>query len=487
MPVIRDMPIRTKLTILLIGIVSLALMLICVAFLIHDLRLGKRAMVERLNALAHVLGNDCRDPLVFAGLDEVSARMDTEETLSSLRLEPTVVAACVYDAKGEVFATYTAPSASAKIPEHVDEDGHSFDNGSLHLTLPILLGEQRVGTIYLRESTKSLDNKLRDNVLMATVVFVICMGVVAILAVRLQRFISDPIQRLAEATKKVSEDADYSIRVESPGNDEIGVLINGFNAMLSQIQQRDRQLEKANRQLTEKNDELEQFIYTVSHDLKSPLVTCQGFVGLLHKDIASGNKEGMEDSASRIQKATRRMGELIEDLLQLSRIGRMPMEPKKIDVAELLQEVASDLTWQLKDAQAELVIEVDLHPVTADPVRLRQVFENLITNAIKYGTNANGSKIVVGSNETHDSVKYFVRDNGPGIAREYQDRIFRVFERLQKGGEGTGVGLAIVGRIMKRHGGRVWVESDVDQGATFWLHFPKAGVVEERNVPYSDA
>ena len=166
------------------------------------------------------------------------------------------------------------------------------------------------------------------------------------------------------------------------------------------------------------------------------------------------------------------MSRLIDDLLQLSRAGRVRNELERIDVAALVRDLAEELDSRLHEAQGDLKIEEPMPPVLADRGRLSEVFDNLLTNAIKYGRNPSGLKITVGSKRLNGRVRYFVRDNGPGIPEQFHERIFGLFQRLDNGQEGTGVGLAIVSRIMEAHGGRVWVESSPGRGATFWLEFP---------------
>lgn len=232
------------------------------------------------------------------------------------------------------------------------------------------------------------------------------------------------------------------------------------------------EIQRINEELRQKNDEMRQFVYTVSHDLKSPLVTCKGFVGLMKEDAAEGRWDDMLDSVGRIERATQRMGDLIEDLLQLSRIGLVRNEPELVDVSELVRSIAEDLDSRIQAARAELTVQDDLAPVFADPVRLRQVFENLIGNAVKYGCGAERPAIQVGGAQVNGELRYFVRDNGQGIAKGYHEKVFRLFQRLETNTEGTGVGLAAVARIMEVHGGRTWVESELGRGATFWVAFP---------------
>jgi len=173
------------------------------------------------------------------------------------------------------------------------------------------------------------------------------------------------------------------------------------------------------------------------------------------------------------------MHQSINDLLELSRVGRVRSRPEQLDMNNLVGQLAEDMAPRLREAGIRLEVQPGLPPIIADPTRVTEVFENLITNAMKYGADVPDPLIEIGSEECDEEVRFFVRDNGPGIPPEYHKRIFGLFQRLDNRKEGTGVGLTIVQRIMEVHGGRVWVDSDVGRGATFWLAFPLAVIVPE--------
>jgi len=221
-------------------------------------------------------------------------------------------------------------------------------------------------------------------------------------------------------------------------------------------------------------EEMKQFVYTVSHDLKSPLVTCKGFVGLMKEDAEEGRWDDMLDSVERVERATERMGDLIDDLLELSRIGAIRNDPEHINVNDVLESVAEDLSKRILDVGAVLSIQEGLPSVVADRIRFVEVFENLLGNAIKYGCRGSRPRIDIGGVSLDGEIRFFVKDNGSGIAPEFHEKVFGLFQRLEADKEGTGVGLAAVARIMEVHGGRVWVESVPDAGATFWVAFPIA-------------
>ncbi len=234
-----------------------------------------------------------------------------------------------------------------------------------------------------------------------------------------------------------------------------------------------QQIRQTAAELQHKNQEMEQFVYSVSHDLKSPLVTCKGFLGILYEDLAEGNIPQAVESAKRVQQATRRMATLIEDLLQLSRVGRVSGEAATIDVTALAAELVAEMRGEYDPTRVRIEVQPDLPALTADPTAITRLLQNLLGNAFKYGCGAEQPRIEVGGGRSGEEVHYFVRDNGEGIAQQYQKKIFGVFQRLDSTKDGTGIGLAIVTRIMEAHGGRTWVESEPGRGTTFWLAFPQ--------------
>lgn len=224
--------------------------------------------------------------------------------------------------------------------------------------------------------------------------------------------------------------------------------------------------------IQQKNQEMEQFVYTVSHDLKSPLVTISGFLSVLKEDLQTQRYDRVSDSMMRLERASRRMEQLINDLLQLSRVGLVELEFEVLDLRSLLLGICETLAPQISEKNAQVVIAREMPKLIADKKWVYQIFENLIINALKYACEKPGAKIEIGADRSDTEILFYVKDQGPGIAKEYHQKIFGLFQRLEADSRGTGVGLAIVSRAMQLHGGRAWVESQPKQGASFWLAFP---------------
>ncbi len=231
--------------------------------------------------------------------------------------------------------------------------------------------------------------------------------------------------------------------------------------------------EKIIKELEAKNAELERFTYTVSHDLKSPLITISGFIGLLEADAKSGNENKFKGDLQRIREAAEKMKRLLDELLELSRIGRLMNPPSDIPFEDIVQEALSLVRGRLRAGNIEVDVQTDLPVVSGDRRRLVEVVQNLIDNAAKFMGDQPNPKIEIGMrNETHEHI-FFVRDNGIGLEPEYHQKIFGLFDKLDPRSEGTGIGLALTRRIVEVHGGRIWVESKgLDQGSTFCFTLP---------------
>jgi light-regulated signal transduction histidine kinase (bacteriophytochrome) len=251
------------------------------------------------------------------------------------------------------------------------------------------------------------------------------------------------------------------------------------------LRERDRSLTTVNNALknqavalADANHELEKFSYSVSHDLRAPLRTIDAFSRILEEDHGSHMNENARRSLSIVRKAVGQAGELIDDLLELSKLGRQGMTVRVVNMADLAREAADDLKIMQDDRQIDLTIG-DLPPCQGDHRFLKIVWVNLLANAFKYSKNKKESRIEVGwmpDDTSAEMVIYYVKDNGIGFNMKYAHKLFGVFQRLhrQEDFEGTGVGLAVVQRIVHRHDGRVWAEAKVDGGATFFVSLRKA-------------
>ncbi len=227
-------------------------------------------------------------------------------------------------------------------------------------------------------------------------------------------------------------------------------------------------------ELEAKNEELERFTYTVSHDLKSPLITIRGFLGLLKRDMEGGNAERVKADMRRIAAAADKMERLLRDLLELARIGRVANTPEKVSFGDLAQEAVNTVGGRLKARGVKVEVGSALGMVYGDRTRLREAVENLVDNAVKFMGDQPEPLVQIGFRRDGDEPVFYVRDNGVGIDSQYHEKVFGLFNRLHNETEGTGVGLAIVKRIVETHGGRIWIESKgTGLGSTFCFSLPE--------------
>ena len=229
-------------------------------------------------------------------------------------------------------------------------------------------------------------------------------------------------------------------------------------------------------ELETQNTELERFTYTVSHDLRSPLVTIRGFLGYLRQDAASGDLTRFDKDMTRIANAVNKMQDLLNDLLELSRIGRVMNPPKDIPFEQIVRESIELISGALERGGVEVEVQSDLPVIRGDQIRLVEVMQNLISNAIKFMGDQAEPRIEIGTTAlaADGNPIFFVRDNGIGIEQQYHERIFGLFNRLDPDIDGTGIGLTLVRRIIEVHNGKIWVESQPGHGTSFLFTLPLA-------------
>jgi signal transduction histidine kinase len=301
------------------------------------------------------------------------------------------------------------------------------------------------------------------------------------------RIISKPIVELTKTAHDINE-GDLTQRAVIRSDDEIGELAGAFNNMANNLILTQYNLENTNKELQshrehleemvsqrtwelqEKNRELESFAYSVSHDLRSPLRAIDGFSRILQEDYDVILDDGGKTNLSRIRQASQRMGNLIDDLLELSRINRSEIVRQKIDLSSKVQSMIARLDNAGSARKVDFMVQPDVF-IYADDILMDVVIANLIGNAWKYTEKKAHARIEFGKTRINDEAVYFVRDNGIGFDMKYANKLFGAFQRLVGYDEypGTGIGLATVLRVISRHGGRIWAEGEPGKGATFYF------------------
>jgi signal transduction histidine kinase len=347
-----------------------------------------------------------------------------------------------------------------------------------HIRLSTSLG---LGMVLKRDQAEifgPIYDSLYFNLAFMALAVLILLALIAVLV----RQLTHPLKILDSTVLKV-ESGDLSARAEVSGSTEIRRFTTAFNCMVAKVEgwreELSNEVKIRTEELEKKNAELEQISYIVSHDLKSPLVTITGFVGLLEKDAIDGNLKRMTGDVQRISEATLIMQELLDELLEFSRVGRLDNEYETFSMFELVSQTVELLKGRIDERNVEVDIQSDLPMVYGDRPRIREAIQNLIENAVKFMDTQPKPRIEIGFDGQEDESVYFVRDNGIGIDKPYQEKIFGMFERLNSDVEGTGMGLALVKRIIETHGGRIWVESDGEGlGCTFSFTLPQKGHVD---------
>jgi signal transduction histidine kinase len=499
---LRRGSITRKLTTLILLISGTVVLLTCGTLLAYEVVTFRRAMVNTLTTLAQVVATNSTAALAFDN------RADAANVLSALVADPHIVAAALYDADGRLFARYPSDLADAQLPSRAGASGARFTVSDLSLSQPVMTGTRQLGTLYLRSDLTAMYERFALYGAVMIGIIAMCGGVAIVLSTRLQRHVSRPVLALAETAEVVTRERDYSIRARRFNDDELGQLTDAFNSMLERVQEQDLSLRQGRDQLRQEvderaraeeevralnvnlerrvadrthalaaaNKELESFSYSVSHDLRAPLRHVLGYVELLQNELKGDVSDRGKRYMETIRAASAEMGQLIDDLLAFSRTTRSEMREVVVALDSLVHAVIASLEAATKGR--EIVWQIDPLPqVMGDPGLLRQVFVNLIDNAVKYTRMRAPARIAIGSTPSEDGFAVlFVRDNGAGFDMAYSQKLFGVFSRLHRAEEfeGTGIGLATAQRIVARHGGRIWAESAVDQGATFYVTLRRA-------------
>jgi signal transduction histidine kinase len=474
---LNDTPIRKKILRAIMITSGAVLLLTCSVYFAYDIYTFRQSMVRQLSTLGQIIAANSTAALAF------DSKEDAEEVLSALKAELHVRTACLYDKDGNVFASYPAGTASTNFPAKPEEYGYAFGNSHLIGFQPVSQGESRLGTLYMRSDMTAIYDRLKLYAGFVILIIALSSGLAYLLAERLHHSISRPVLVLSETAKVISERQDYSVRATKLGDDELGKLTDTFNQMLSEIELQNNEIQTFNHTLEQKiikrteelesaNKELESFSYSVSHDLRAPLRSIGGYSRILLEDYS----DKLDDEGRRLLEViTRnglRMGQLIDDLLAFSRIGKQNLVKVHLNLESIVKHVIEELNSN-RERKSEVVINPILS-AEGDSSMLKQVFTNLISNSIKYSNKKESSRIEVGSWKEPERYVYYVKDNGAGFNMEYYDKLFGVFQRLHSATdfEGTGVGLALVNRIITKHGGKVWAEGKVGEGATFYFSLP---------------
>jgi len=516
--------IRTKLVTIVMSTTLAALAVSVGTVVAYDLRGYQHALLNDVTTQAELVGH-----MTSAALSFDDPRL-ARENLAMLRSRPNVRAAAIYDQNGALFATYLAPGETSSFPSHPQDVGHGSksyvrDGDELVLYKSIVENEDRLGTVYLR-STSQLMGRVRDYLLICIGTTLLALLVAWLLVRRLGHTITTPIDAITNIAREVVAKRDYSRRAPRISQDEAAALVDSFNAMLTEIEQRTLALESSNREIAREaleralaqqevmrlNSELEErvhertmqlelanselelaieearnanqaksaFLSSMSHELRTPLNAILGFAQILAADNLPTTPEQKKEFAGHILKSGRHLLTLINEILDLAKVeaGALTLSMEPVGLAEVLAEcrtmiapqaAARGIRVQFPDNAAALV--------QADRTRLKQVLLNLLSNAVKY--NREGGEVIVECVACGaDRLRLSVRDTGMGLRPDQVAALFQPFNRLgQENGtqEGTGIGLVFTRRLVTMMKGEIGVTSTPGVGSTFWIELTTAG------------
>lgn len=487
----RLVSIRTKLGIIIMLLIGGISLFVFVYFPARLKQQAGRAITTKARSIASMTAFSISPALLFEDSESM------EDALEGAKQNKDLVYIVIVNEGGRIAAAFNQDKAERAGFTETEDNRSLSPNADLYKAMtPILHRNRQIGRLYLGLSLEALKTEIvKSRTAVAWVsLLILVLGMIALLGT--SALVTGPLGRMVETVKRIS-DGDLTQRVSFSSQDEIGHLASSFNLMVDHLESAQAELQDANhnlqrraeelhREITERkraeakleetleklqwsNTELQHFAYVASHDLQEPLRMVASYVQLLQRRYQGKLDSDADDFIAYSVDGTIRMQNLINDLLTYSRVGTRAKEFEPTDCQTVVRQVLDNLQAAIRERGARVTTD-PLPTLMADPSQLGQLFQNLIANAIKF-CDRDYPRIHVSAREKESEWEFAVSDNGIGIAKEFLGRIFEIFKRLHTRKEyaGTGIGLAVCKKIVERHGGRIWVDSEPGQGSTF--HF----------------
>jgi len=469
---------------------SVALMLAGLLLTGYELRQTRLNVAGELTSVGEMLGNNSTATLIF------NDRQAAQRSVNSLRAIRRISVAGIARPDGSWFATYTRSDVrQTALPRQIGPDGYRFDGYDIVLYRALIVDGEKIGTVYLRSDMTEVVSKLRQYGILLVIVMIAASLVSSVVATVLQRSIYGPVSHLAIIAHEISANKNYHARAVKTSDDELGVLVDAFNAMLDQVEHRDRELEEkvigrtaeltlANFELGKARDRAEEatrlkseFLANMSHEIRSPMNVIIGMTQIaLNTELTTKQNRYL----TLVRNSADSLLTIINDILDFSKIeaGKMAVEAVEFRLPERLTETIMPLVVKAREKGLDLEFRMDSNlpgHVVGDPVRLGQIVINLLSNAIKF-THSGKIEFLARLEETHTegwTVHFTVADTGIGIDPDKQNLIFAPFRQtdgsITRRYGGTGLGLSISKHLVEIIGGQIWMESVPGEGSRFYF------------------
>ncbi len=476
--------ISRKLMAVVLATTFVALLMATLALLAHDARTYQRLAVADLTTQADIFARVSGPSLAFNDFKTAS------ENLAILGKRPQILAAALYTPDRRQFAVYALREDIKNIPQYAGKSGYKIENGRISLFHPVMENGVLTGIVYL-QARHMLAERLQSTLLILAAVMASSFLLAALISGWLQASITRPVLAVTKVARQIMQGRDFSLRAKKTSSDEIGVLVDAFNGMLSEVDQRTRELEATNRALEVEMKERRQaeeallladrrkdeFLATLAHELRNPLAPLVN--GLEIQRMPECTPTMALQARAIMERQLDQMVRLVDDLLDVSRIttGKLVIRRETVVLQDVMQHAIETVTRLIDYRGHVLGLELPSHPILieGDSTRLAQVFSNLLTNAAKY-TN-DGGQILLQALVKQGSVEVRLRDNGIGISATMQQQVFAMFSQadhsLERAHAGLGVGLTLARHLIELHEGRISLESDGEgAGSTFIVELP---------------